>query len=710
MRIVFKVGLLFALVLVMPCRMACAGDGEDSADGPLALDAVVVKAEKRTEEAQKVPASMTVLEEGDIHDMGLTGISDLAEVAPNMSFHDFGSRRHALLFMRGIKSLPGGQAGTGFTIDGLNYSKGYMFMGLPLYDVERVEVLRGAQGTLYGRNTTGGVINLYTAEPGDEFRSSVSATYGSYGEKEVRANASGPLMEDKLYLGLYGLALGSDSYMENDTDTSGDEGRHKEGLAGRMKLRYQGGEDWKTTLILEGQHHDDGSFPLRRTERNAYVKAGTYGADSRYHYSHDFESSEDIGTWNVTLNTEVETGLGTLQSVTGYQDYNCVEWIDADMSPADAMRKRVHMEDSDLSQEFRLTSPEGGGPFRWITGVYFFHFDGGNYILNKYGVNHGLNGQKDKFDTDLRNTGAAMFGEGTYTFASRFDVTLGLRGEYEHTEGKSIWTRTNTSGVGTQLGDFDESEDYSALLPKVSLAWHFDDDIMVYGSVAKSHKVGGYNSAWVPAGSESYGEEESWLYEVGMKSYLLDRRLMLNVAAFYTSIENEQLTQFKLGTTQGYLDNAGESHRVGVELESRYRLAEAWTLSASGAWIDARFDEYEDEANGIDYKDNKVFCVPEYTYSLAVDYRDRVAEDWELFGRAAVSGFGPQYFNDANTVKQHAYELVNLRLGFQWKDLECSLWSKNLLDREYVAFENTGAGFAEDGRPRTVGATVSYTF
>lgn len=705
MRFVIIWGLLFALA----SAPALAAGGEDEAGSGLVLETVVVKADKRSGEAQKVPTSMTVFNAADIHDMDIKGVRDLAEVAPNMAFHDFGSRRHALLFMRGIKSLPGGQAGTGFTVDGLNYSKAYMFMGLPLFDVERIEVLRGAQGTLYGRNTTGGVINLYTAEPGDEFLSSASATYGSYGKRELRANASGPLVEDKLYLGLYGLVGGEDSYVENDVATGGDEGRHKKGLAGRMKLRFQGAEDWKTTLSVDGQHHDDGSFPLRRTARNGYVKAGALSPDSRYHYSHDYEGSEKIGTWNVNLNTELKTGIGTLQSITGYQDYNTVEWIDADMSPFDAMRKRVNMDDGDLSQEFRLTSPEGGGPFRWLMGTYLFHFDGGNYILNKYGTAHALNGQSDRFDTDLKNTGAALFGEATYTFASRLDLTVGLRGEYEHTEGRSLWTRTN-GGAVTQRGFFDESEDYTGLLPKLSLAWRFDDDVMAYGAVSKSHKVGGFNSAWVPSGSESYGEEESWLYEVGVKSFLADRRLMLDVAGFYTTIKDEQLTQFMLGTTQGYLDNAGKSHRVGVELESRYKLTEAWTLSANGAWIEARFDEYEDAANGIDYAGKQVFCVPEYTYNLAVDYRDRVAEDWVLFGRLDVSGVGPQHFDDANTVRQGAYELVNMRLGFQWRDLECSLWSRNLFDRHYVAFENTTAGFAEDGRPATFGATVAYTF
>lgn len=356
MRFIFIYGLLFLLLAAVPCLASESNSTEDSGRG-VTLEPVVVTAEKRAQDAQNVPAGITVMDKGDIEDMKIDAIRDLSEHVPNMDYHDFGSRRHGLLFMRGIKSLPGGQAGTGFTLDGLSYSKAYMFMGLPLLDVDRIEVLRGAQGTLYGRNTTGGVVNIHTAEPGNEFASDASVTYGNYGNKELRANASGPLVKDKLYIGLNALAAAEDSYMTNDVDTGGDSGRHKEGFAGRVKLKYAPGGDWQTTLSLDGQQHDDGSFPLKRTERNGYVKAGKYAADGLYHYSHDFESTEDTDTWNLNLNTKVDTGIGALQSITGYQNYRCTEWIDADMSPDDSLRKRMFMSDKDLSQEFRLASP-----------------------------------------------------------------------------------------------------------------------------------------------------------------------------------------------------------------------------------------------------------------------------------------------------------------------------------------------------------------
>ncbi|WP_281763111.1 TonB-dependent receptor [Pseudodesulfovibrio nedwellii] len=709
MRVVIW-SFVFSVFIMGICPEAWAASGDEkTVSNDLILEPVVVKAEKRSEEAQNVPASITVLEQNDIREMGIADMSDLAEHVPNLEFHDFGSSRHGLLFLRGIKSLPGEGPGTGFNVDGVSYSKSYMF-GFPLFDVDRIEVLRGAQGTLYGRNTTGGVINIYTAQPGNEFTSTIGTTFGNFGAKELRANVSGPLIEDKLFLGLYGLGDVEEGFMENDVDTGGDDGRSKEGKAGRVKLRYLASEDWDMTLSLDAQHRDDGAFPCRRTERNAYVQGNIFPADDEYHYSHDFEGSQDVDFWGAGLDSKWTTALGTVQSITGYRGYDSSEWIDADFSPLDFMRKSYRQVDKDFSQEFRMMSPDGNGPLKWIAGLYLFHLDSETRVDNIFGADAPSPGMMVQFDTDRQNTGCALFGEGTYTLFSKLDLTLGLRGEYEHAEGDSTRTNVQADGTSTVVSGFDREEDYTALLPKLSLAWHFSEDVMTYAAVAKAHKNGGFNDASAPAGDEAYGEEESWLYEVGVKSFALDKRLMVNLSAFYTTIDSEQLPLFEVSVKQGYLANAGKSHRAGLELESRFKLASSLTLSGNASWIDARFDEYEDEVLGVDYAGKQVFCVPEYSYELALDYRDQVTVDWDLFGRVGVSGVGPQYFDNANTVKQEAYELVNMRLGARWKQLECSLWAKNLLDRQYVAFENTTAGLAEDGKPRTFGVSVDYTF
>ncbi len=697
--------LLAALSILAPC-----GAHALAAGGELILAPVVVTAEKRAEDAQKVPASMTVLERGDLEDMNISGAADLAARVPNLEFNEFGSRRHGLLFLRGIKSLPGGQAGTGLTVDGVAYDKTYMF-GFPLFDVERIEVLRGAQGTLYGRNTTGGVINVHTVQPGDTFTSTVGAGLGSHGARELRANAGGPLLEDRLWLGLYGLARQQDGFMRNDVDTGGDEGRHQDGRAGRVHMRWQPSRDWEATLSLDAQHHDDGAYPSRRTGRNGLVRAGKFAADDDRHYSHDFEGSQDVDFWGAGLRSTWRTDQGTLHSVTGYRSYDSDEWIDADFSPLDLMRKNQLQKNEDISQEFRWTSPEDGGRLSWLLGTYLFHFEDESATVNHFGSAAGAASAGEvRFDTRRTNSGAALFGEGRCALLPGLDLILGLRGECERVRGESARTDTAPGGAQSVPVAFDQDRDYAALLPKVSLAWQAGDGVMAYATVARAHKGGGFNDASAPAGAEAYGEEDSLLYELGVKTHLLDRRLMVNAAAFYTTIDNEQLPLFQPALKQGYLANAGKSHRAGLELEARFRLADSWTLSGGGSWIDARFDEYADAGLGVDYAGKRVFCVPEYSYQLAVDYRNRIAPGWTLFGRADFCAVGPRYFDNANAVRQGAHELVNLRLGLRWRELECALWVKNLLDRHYVAFENTEAGIAEDGGPRTFGVSINYVF
>ncbi len=705
-KLFFRFGALFFLCCLAVPSAQAAGEDEKQA---LQLDTVVVKAEKRSEEVQDVPASITVLEEGDLRDMNIKSTSDLALHVPSLEFNDFGSRRHGLMVLRGINNLPTIEPATGFYVDGVNYSKSYMF-NFPLFDVESVEVLKGPQGTLYGRNTVAGVINVFTRQPDNEFVSSVGVTVGNYEKKEAHANWSGPLIEDKLFLGIYAMAEDRDGFMENDVDTGERDGRYQDGKAARVKLRCLASDDWELNLILDGQQHDDGAYTGRRTSRNSLVKAGTVSEDSRYHYSHDFEGSQENDCWGATLNSKYETAVGTFYSITGYRDYDSDEEVDADFSSLDLMRKEYAQRDNDFSQEFRLSSREGGGPFTWLVGTHFFNLDSETKVTNKMGSDHANAGMKIVFDTDRLNQGASAFGQGTYTFFDQFDLTLGLRYEYEHAEAEADRWNTPAGGSSTLAVHNDGEMHFAALLPKFSLAWHFNDNHMVYGTIARAHRSGGFNDASAPSGKEAYDEEYSWLYEVGLKSMFMDQRLMFNVAGFYTTIDDEQLPLFKTGTMQSYIANAGKSYRTGIEVESQYRLTEELKLSANVSWINARFEEYEDSAIGTDYAGNRVFLVPEYTYGIGLDYRHALKNGWSLAGRIDLMGVGARYFDNANDVEADPYELVNVRFGVEGEHLSCFLWAKNLLDEEYTVFENTTAGIAEDGAPCTFGVSLDYNF
>ncbi len=698
-----------SLLLIMTfCFISNSAWAHNASSSGLYLKEVTVKAQKRSQKAQDVPVSISALTDIDLKDMDIKDANDLALHVPNLEFSNFGSRRHGFMFLRGIKSLPNAEPSTGYFVDGVNFSKSYMF-NFPLFDVEQVEVLKGPQGTLYGRNTMGGVINVFTKQPGNEIESSLGAEFGNYNSKEFRASWSGPVIEDKLFLGVYGLGAFKDGYMENDTSTNGDDGRHQDGKSGRLKLRYLPTDDLDMTLSFDIQNHDDGAYAMRRTERNSFVKSGKYGVDDPYHYSHDYEGSQKNDCWGVALNSEYQTNYGKLHSITGYRYFDSREKIDADFTPADMMRKNYNQEDSDFSQEFRFASPEEDGPLAWQTGGYFFLLKSNTDITNLYGADSKAPGSNLRFKTDKDNVGGAVFGQGTYTFWKGFDLTMGLRYEYEYASADTYKGQTPAGGSETALVDRDASNSFSKLLPKFALAWHFSEDQTLYGTVVRAHRAGGFNDASAPEAHQAYGEEDSWLYEVGLKSVFFDNRLNFNLSGFYTAIDDEQLPLFMTDSMQSYTANAGRSHRMGVEVDSSFVLMEGLNLSGTFTWMEAEFDRYS-PSEGESYKGNRVFGVPDYTYTIATDYRRNIVGDWGFFGRAELVGIGSRYFDDANTVKEDPYELVNLKVGVEGEHLDVYLWSKNLLDREYVIMENVSAGLAEDGEPRTFGISVDYRF
>ena len=617
------------------------------------------------------------------------------------------------------KACPQGSRARATTWTGVNYSKSYMF-DFPLFDIERIEVLKGPQGTLYGRNTIGGVINVLTKKPDNEAVYRLGATVGSYEKKELQGAVRVPLIEDILFMSFAGMASEENGYMENDTPTDGPDGkdgRHMDGKAGRLKLRFLPTDKWDITLSLDGQWHDDGAYSGSRTERNPLVMKGLVQEDDPYHYSHDYEGRQENDCWGTSLNAAYAMDFAELSSVTGYRDYDSDERIDADFSPLDLMRKKFRVKEKDFSQEFRLVSVESPSPLRWQAGVNYFHLDTESTNTNIYrpgmanSPSNPLKGTGERaFIAENTNDGAAVFGQATYVLWEQLDLTAGLRYEHERAETDSILRDTLDGQSPVQRGSLSSSKDFSAVLPKLAVAWHVTDGQMLYATFAGAHRSGGFNGFSAPAGEEAYGEEFSWLYEVGTKSMFFDERLMLNLSLFHIDIQDEQLALFNARNMQSYVANAGKSHRQGVEAEAKYAVLPGLELSGSFTYMDARFDEYEDGVTGVDYKGNQVFCVPEYTYNLAAQYRFPLEDDLTFFARADLAGVGPRYFDDENNVRSPAYELVHLKVGMEWRGLDCYVWVKNVFDQEYRSFENTQMGIAEYGPPRTIGLTVGYRF
>ena len=704
----FTLFFLLTMFSVIPIQAA----EEDEKQEIYKLEPVTVTAQKRPENVQNIPDSITVLNDIAIDDAGITDMVSLSDNVPGLEFYDFGSRWHSQLFLRGIKSLCNSEPSTGLYVDGVNYSKSHMF-AFPLFDVERIEVLRGPQGTLYGRNTMAGVINIHTKKPDNETSAAIDVSLDDYNLRQFKGYLRTPLIEDRLFLGITGLVITRDGYMENDVVGVGEDGRYKDGKAGRMKLRFLPTPDWDITLSLDAQQNDDGAFPFRRTSRNSLVKNGILVEDTPYHYSHDFAGTSENDFWGTSLNANYDMKIGRFTFITGYRDFDNEDMIDSDFSPIDMAR--MELKEHSFSQEIRLASAESQYSFDWLIGLYYFNIEADDNITNYF--RPAMAGSPSNpfspgtgarlTETSGTNEGAALFGQITYPVRQTLDLTLGMRYEYENDEMDAAIRNIPDSGTQTVISQSVSENDFNAFLPKLSLSWHFQPEHMLYVTVARAHRSGGFNGPSM--GGKPYGEEYSWAYEIGNKSSFMDNRLTLNIAGFYTDIEDEQITRFNT-YNQSYLENAGASHRLGVETEANYVLCRGLDLKTSFSWIEAEYDEYTDPVTGADYDGKTIFNVPDYTYSIALQYRRPIWRNFNLFGNIKYNGVGARYFDDGNTVEEQSYELCSVKIGLEGHHMDYYLWVTNLFDKQYRIFENTTRGITEDGEPRVIGGSVTYRF
>jgi len=676
------------------------------------LAPITVSAQKYNQEAFDIPNSMTVLNEVAIQDARITNMKSLSANVPNLDFYDFGSRRHSLAFMRGIKSIHAGEPAIGYYVDGVNYSKSYMF-DFPLFDVERIEILRGPQGTLYGRNTMGGVINIYTRKPGNETNANISGSFGNYKSWKATGSVSTPIIENMLFLGFSAMFLSSDGFIENDVATNDKDGRFSEGMSSRLQLRFYPNDQWDITLAIDGQQHDDGVFAFRKTQRNAFVQKGMFAADEHYHYSNDFEGTSDNSFFGSSLSIVHDLDFGRLTSITGFRDYKNEEMIDTDFSPLDMVRMKYDMDEETFTQEFRLSSAKQHPLLQWFAGLSYFTIDSKKNTTTFYrpaiakspsnpfqpGTGSRLAASNGK------NEGVAIFGQTTISLLEKLDLTLGLRYEFEEAEMDAARHDTPEGGSTSTTVAPTLENSFNALSPKTSLAWKFTNERMAYFTFSGAHRSGGFN---VFGDKGAYDEEYSWLYEFGIKSSFFQRHLIVNIAGFYTDIQDEQITLFDINSNQPYVDNAGASHRLGLELETKAILLPGLDMSASFSWIEAKYDSYNDPGTNQDYEGKHVFGVPDYTFHLALQYRKPCFGEWFLFSRVELSGVGTRYFDDANTVSASPYEVVNLKLGLESQHIDFYMWSNNLFDRHFTLFENVKKGIAEDGQPQMLGVTMNY--
>ncbi|MEB6161173.1 TonB-dependent receptor [Pseudomonas aeruginosa] len=772
----YALALLLALGGALPASAADApAPAEEApplassvpAKADTALGKVTVTARRREEDSQKVPTPITVLGGETLEAQRISRVQDLQQVLPSVNVAYIHARQSSVA-VRGIGNNPAS--------DGLEGSAGIyldnVYLGRPgmavfdLLDIEQLELLRGPQGTLFGKNTTAGVLNISTRAPTFTAERTVEVSGGQDGYFQGRGTVSGPLGET-LAGRLSAYRTRDDGYIKNIHDDNYLNGGERQGARGQ--LLFEPNEDFSLRWIADYNEEDssNGSMVVYGAAERFWQRAALVGAsplrdpqrrkvniNGRQHVSVHQGGSSLEANWNLA-------GGYRLTSISAYRYWHFTPANDEQLNVSAINDTGVEVHDRQFSQEIRLASPTGGA-FDYVVGAYAFRQNLGNKTFTSYGpladlyllgANLGaLNDTYSKANGKIETDSFALFAQGTWHLSERLDFTAGLRGTYEEKNAKverfAPLGGAAVGGIGAavrngQLGAYDSGDlsQYnfapSALL---SLSYQFSDDLLGYASLSHGEKSGGVNLAVgsaPSAGADSLlvGPERANDAELGLKSTLFDRRLLLNANLFWTGIHGYQATTLYQapGSTQlvQVLANAGSVRSRGLEFEATALPLRGLTLNFNGSYNDVTYLSFKDAPcpaevstrpgapSSCDLTGQRVVGASKWIANLNGEYQWRLDDRFQPYVSAsyAYRSAAEGTLDNSDLSKIDGYALVNLTAGLRSDlgdgQLDTSVWLKNAFDKDYYlsAFASINGSYtASVGQPRTLGVSLRYDF
>lgn len=653
------------------------------------LGVVMVTARKRAEGEilQQTPISATALDAELLVDTGFEDLIDIGKFAPNVSLQGSSQRGVQNFSIRGMGvsgSTPSDEPAVGIFQDGVYWGTNYGAIG-DMFDVESVEVLRGPQGTLFGRNVTGGAVLVRSARPTDEFTAQATAGAGNGGLGEVSGVINGPLNGDVLTGRLAMQYRSLDGYY-TDSNTDTDYGASEAFLI-RPSLKFQPNDKFDVTLITEW-YSDEGDptvahgvYPntvpgvdITLPEAEGFTSSSDYWTAAP-----DQRGSTDIDVYFGVLEANWDLFGGTLTSITGYRDVKIDVVTDYDGSPTQGFEQSIDQNQDQFSTELRYAQ-EVSDFFGYTAGVYYFDQSmdfGETRALANYSIllaTHAL----------LENTSFAAFTEVDLNWTDKLTTTLGVRYTEEEKDVRGAPFGTcSLDFTNCPLGPESSVSDDN-VSPKFGVSYQFTPDQLAFASVTKGFRSGGFSLRGTPI-IEPYQAEDVTAYEVGYKGDLMDRRLRLNVSAFYNEYSDLQRTVLGVSESQGVIQsvfNAADATISGAEVEVTYLLNDEFAVDFVYGYTDAGYDRFD----GITNPGDRSFVrVPESTASLALSYDKTLSSGAELNGRVSASYTGSYFYDDPNLLEQDAYTLIDANLAFTAPSGEwtAAIWGRNLTNEEY---------------------------
>lgn len=702
-----------------------------SEQAPAARDAgtnegdIVVTALRRSESLQDVPAAITAFTSEAIENAGIERPSDFINLTSNVNLVETQNAGNAFIIIRGITQARNSEPSVAVVVDGVQQVNPAQF-NQELFDIEQIEVLKGPQGAIYGRNAIGGAIVIRTKQPTDHFEGRVRAGVDNGFGYWLRGGISGP-MSDTLKFRLSGSWYDTKGFIRNeflkeDTDPVED-------------LALRGTLLWSPTSSFTADLR--GSISRLRTQA-LYFNIVNDVNDTSLPVRTNNAGQNDRDINNVSLRLNYDTDAGSFSSVTSYDTLKEILTGDAfDFLPIEEslffqifgfdLTQSQYLNVKALSQEIRFTSPEANR-LRYIVGAYFIDtnrfISTGNMIDTDSGVfpvyrtpsTNPLNPQFSFLSDKQDNFAWAAFANLSYDFTDQFKIDLGLRYDRDRRRNTTLTPAGFMNGPGLPDGTTGEVRKavFDDWQPKVTLTWEPSNTVTLYGGYSRGFRSGGFNQTGVGGVAAANGivgvedlfqAETADTFEAGVRTQLLDRHLTLSANAYTTESKNSYFFVFLAANSTQNLGNVPRTRINGFELEATARPAPGLDLNVGFGYTNSNIKAFPDPA----YIGNEAPLISRYTLNMGSQYRTAVGSDAELIARVDYRRTGKTWWDVQNSTVRKPVDLVDARLAVEFGPFSVAAFASNLFNEKYNA-EFSPGGFVFKARPRRYGAEMSFKF
>lgn len=726
-----------------------------SADGISNIEEVTVTARRRSEDVFDIPDSMIVVDAEKIERQRIDSISKVTTLAPNLGARQDLSPTSTFINVRGITSSRNTDPSVVVVVDGVQAGSASV-MHQELFDIQQIEVLKGPQGSLYGRNAIGGAFNITTKKPSNEFEGKLGLGYGEADSKDGKFSFSGPLIEDVLLFRVAGSYKEDDGTIFNPNINHNVDFSERETLRGR--LIYEPTEKFSADFRLAWDDSESGVYshiltrPIGVAHRGEHDNSNSYNGSPlsnplsvattelvdtsmKLDFDFDFATLTSITAYNNTREAygEVNKGIGLGANSNGPGDLS--------FNNGTGVGTEQTYDVQSISQELRLISNDDAARMRWNLGLYYVNLnreDTLSVVVDTADAagQAGANGsQGDPADLLLFPLGRArdinawaVFGNIDFDVNDPFTISLGLRFDVEDREQVD---KDNPGQAGKQGATFDD------LQPKLSAVYRITDDHMVFATASRGFRSGGFNTPRTNF-QTTFDKETLWSYEIGHKGRYFDNRVSLDLAAFYMDILNKQNFTFDAVQAAQITYNIPRSEIFGLEAAVGWDATEELTLGFAGGWMDSEITGFRGAslfpvnqiaaigpASGLTLPVTDSFVngnqLPNFSHwSVAVngDYSRPVTiadHSWDFVMHIDYTVRGENYWNVFNIDKEKDIHLVNSSISIEDGQWGLTFWAENIGDVDYWSnwFGAEDSGLPDIGqkaKERRFGANVTYNF